>query len=286
LGTAAWPAAPVAAAPPTGPAAAPLGMGRIDAVMKDRLQRIWQVGQIRGRRANVFAKVGDSITASGSYLSDIGDGNAVLGTHRELAAIIAYYRARKLDRTGGVAHNSLNRRSQAARAGFTAANLYASNPAPMQMEYAAINPAVAVIMIGSNDIDEMEADAYRADLTQVVEQTLEAGIIPILTTIPDRIDTPHSIRRQPAYNAAIRDIAAAEHVPLLDYWAALQPLPNRGLQADGLHPTIYPAGHGWQGSVTFTATGLQYGWNLRNYLTLVMLARVKAVVFDNGAPDS
>jgi hypothetical protein len=48
-----------------------------------------------------------------------------------------------------------------------------------------------------------------------------------------------------------------------------------------VHPSIYP-GHG---SVTFTAKGLRYGWNLRNFLTLQMLARLKAVVIDNGPPE-
>jgi hypothetical protein len=61
----------------------------------------------------------------------------------------------------------------------------------------------------------------------------------------------------------------------------MQQLPNNGLGADMVHPSIYP-GHG---SVTFTAKGLRYGWNLRNFLTLQMLARLKAVVIDNGPPE-
>lgn len=262
-----------------------LGVGRIDGVMKDRLGRIWQAGQQLGRRANVLAKVGDSITASGLFLSDAGDGNAVLGAHPELASIIAYYRKLRVDKIGGVAHNSLNRHSLAARAGYTAFQLYGPTVSPLQMEYSAINPAVAVIMIGSNDIDEMAAAEFQSDLAGVVDTTLQAGIIPILSTIPDRSDSARTIARMAAFNAVIRDEAAAEHLPLIDYWAALQPLPNRGIGADSLHPTVFPAPRGAQGSVTFTARGLQYGWDLRNYLTLQMLARVRAVVFANGPPD-
>ncbi len=279
---------PVAAAAQPTPAlvAQPvLGLGRVDAVMKDRLSRVWQAGQQLGRRPTVLAKVGDSITASGLFLSDAGDGNAVLGAHPELAAIIAYYRKVRVDTTGGVAHNSLNRRSLAARAGYTAFQLYGPTISPLQMEYSAINPAVAVILIGSNDIDEMEAADFRPDLAGVVDTTLRAGIIPILSTIPDRRDSPRTIARMAAFNAVIRDEAAAEHLPLIDYWAALQPLPNRGIGADSLHPTVYPAPRGAQGSVTFTVHGLQYGWDLRNYLTLQMLARVRAVVFADGPPD-
>ncbi|MDQ2805733.1 MAG: SGNH/GDSL hydrolase family protein [Chloroflexota bacterium] len=271
-----------AAAPPARPV---YGLGRIDAVMKDRLGRVWQAGQQLGQRANVLAKVGDSITASGLFLSDAGDGNAVLGAHPELASIIAYYRKVRVETVGGVAHNSLNRRSLAARAGYTAFQLYGPTVSPLQMEYSAINPAVAVIMIGSNDIDEMEAAEFQPDLAGVVDSTLQAGIIPILSTIPDRSDSPRTIARMAAFNAVIREEAAAEHLPLVDYWAALQPLANRGIGADSLHPTVYPAPRGAQGSVTFTERGLQYGWDLRNYLTLQMLARVRAVVFADGPPD-
>ena len=286
--------AAIIALPPTAAAAHPapallaqpvLGLGRLDAVMKDRLGRVWQAGQQLGRRATVLAKVGDSITASGLFLSDAGDGNAVLGAHPELAPILAYYRKVRVDTAAGVAHNSLNRRSLAARAGYTAFQLYGPTVSPLHMEYSAINPAVAVIMIGSNDIDEMEAAEFRPDLAGVVATTLQAGIIPILSTIPDRSDSPRTIGRMAAFNAVIRDEAAAEHLPLIDYWAALQPLPNRGIGADSLHPTVYPAPRGAQGAVTFTERGLHYGWDLRNYLTLQMLARVRAVVFADGPPD-
>ncbi len=280
------PSQSVAAYSTPAPAARPVtGVGRIDTVMKDRLGRIWQAGQQLGRRANVLAKVGDSITASGLFLADAGDGNTVLGAHPELAPIIVYYRKVRVDTVGGVAHNSLNRRSLAARAGYTAFQLYGPTVNPLQMEYDAINPAVAVIMIGSNDIDEMEAAEFRSDLAGVVDTTLRAGIIPILSTIPDRSDSPRTIARMTAFNATIRDEAAAEHLPLVDYWAALQALPNHGIGADSLHPTVYPAPRGAQGSVTFTERALQYGWDLRNYLTLQMLARVRAVVFADGPAD-
>src|SRR5690349_10453834 len=62
-------------APATGPRMDGSGvLSRIDAPTKAQLQHIWEVGQMLGQRPTVFARVGDSITASGSFLSDIGDG--------------------------------------------------------------------------------------------------------------------------------------------------------------------------------------------------------------------
>jgi hypothetical protein len=276
--------------PPVAPTPRPPGppLGRFDAVTKARLRAIWQAGQARGRRPNVLAKVGDSITASGSFLADVGDGRAVLGNHRELAPIIAYYRAARVDRSEGRAHNSLNRRSLAAKAGWMGSDILGIHPgrpvvkpSPLQQEYGAINPSVALIMFGTNDIDQTGVDFFSSNLTAIVHTSIDAGIIPVLSTIPDRMDYPQAAYRTAPFNDAIRDLAAQEHLPLIEYWAAMRQLPNNGLGSDMVHPSIYP-GHG---SVTFTAKGLRYGWNLRNFLTLQMLARLKAVVIDNGLPE-
>ncbi len=263
-------------------------MGRIDAPMKAQLRHIWEVGQLLGRRPAVLARVGDSITASGSFLSDIGDGRAELGPHTDLAAIIRYYRSVTVDRDGGRAHNSLNRKSLAARAGWTGADILGlrgsggSTPAPLLQEYTAINPGVALIMFGTNDLDQTGTDYFSANLEAVITTTIGEGIIPILSTIPDRMDSPQAIARTPPFNAIIHTLADRYGLPLIDYWSAMNTLPNHGLEADRVHPSVYP-GHG---SFTFTASGLRYGYPVRNYLTLLMLAKVRAVVINDGPPGS
>jgi hypothetical protein len=262
-------------------------VGRIDAPMKAQLRHIWEIGQLLGRRPAVLARVGDSITASGSFLSDIGDGRAELGPHTELAAIIRYYRAVTVDREGGRAHNSLNRTSRAARAGWTGADILGlrgtdgGSPAPLGQEYSAINPAVALIMFGTNDLDQTGTDYFSANLEAVITTTLGDGIIPILSTIPDRMDSPQALARTPPFNAIIRALAARYSLPLIDYWTAMNTLPNHGLEGDHVHPSVYP-GHG---SYTFTSTGLRYGYPVRNYLTLRMLTKVRAMIINDGPPD-
>jgi hypothetical protein len=262
-------------------------VGRIDAPMKAQLRHIWEIGQLLGRRPAVLARVGDSITASGSFLSDIGDGRAELGPHTELAAIIRYYRAVTVDHEGGRAHNSLNRTSRAARAGWTGADILGlrgmadPGPAPLLQEYAAISPGVALIMFGTNDLDQTGTDYFSANLEAVITTTLGDGIIPILSTIPDRMDSPQALARTPPFNTIIRTLAARYSLPLIDYWAAMSTLPNRGLEGDHVHPSVYP-GHG---SYTFTAPGLRYGYPVRNYLTLRMLTKVRAMIINDGPPD-
>ena len=68
---------------------------------------------------------------------------------------------------------------------------------------------------------------------------------------------------------------------LIDYWAAMRDLPNHGLEQDLVHPSVY-LGHG---SVTFTAAGLRTGYTVRNFLTLRMLAKVRALILANAPAD-
>jgi hypothetical protein len=262
-------------------------LGPIDIAKKTQLRRIWQIGQMLGRRPTVFARVGDSITASGSFLSDIGDRREVLGAHPELAAIIRYYRATVVDRVGGRVHNAFNRKSLAAKAGWTGMDILGRRgaapvvPSPLQQEYAAVQPSVALIMFGTNDLDQTGVDYFATNLESVITQTIQAGIIPIVSTVPDRLDSPQAAARTLPFNEIIRATAAHYALPLIDYWAAMHDLPNHGLEADQVHPSVYP-GHG---SVTFTATGLRYGYTVRNFLTLRMLAKVRAIIIDDGPPD-
>ncbi len=89
----------------------------------------------------------------------------------------------------------------------------------------------------------------------------------------------------PRYNAAIRGIAQARSVPLVDYHLALRKLPGGGLARDGIHPTTF---HGARGrdACDFTAKGLRHGYNLRNLLALEALERVDSALRGRTAPDA
>jgi hypothetical protein len=49
-----------------------------------------------------------------------------------------------------------------------------------------------------------------------------------------------------------------------------------GVSADGIHPTVYLSG-GSTASGDFTASGLQYGYNVRNLTALLMLNRMRTL---------
>jgi hypothetical protein len=63
------------------------------------------------------------------------------------------------------------------------------------------------------------------------------------------------------------------------------PLPKLGLAADGVHPNTYYNGSAYR-ACSLTSVGLQYGFNVRNLLSLRALDRVKAILDGGSAPDT
>jgi peptidoglycan/LPS O-acetylase OafA/YrhL len=262
---------------------------RIDGALRSRLRAVARVGQARGLRPDVFAKVGDSITEDPSFLTAIGCGRAVLGDHEELAWVIERFRRRPLPPEEVFyapcrEFNSFTRHGAAAVHGWTVDDLLARfdrpHPGcpppydhPVACEVHLVRPAVALVMIGTNDTG-IRADPTRfaAGLRQVLVELLGEGVVPVVSTIPPRFNPPGSGRRIGPYNDAIRSLARELEVPLWDYWLALDRIPNKGMSIDGLHPSVHGDG------ADLTPEGLAYGYNVRNLGALQVLAEVSRQV--------
>lgn len=142
-----------------------------------------------------------------------------------------------------------------------------------EMDYT--RPAWAVVMYGTNDLDHVTPEAFSMTMTRILDIIESYGTVPILSTIPDRLDRAEAGARVAGFNDAIRALASTRHSPLVEFWQALQPLPNRGVDPDGIHPSAYsPNGNTACG--VLTSAGLQYGYNVRNLVTLVALERARA----------
>ncbi len=248
---------------------------RLPPEVVDHVQQVYAEGQAQGKRADIFAKVGDSITVSHMALNPIGDGVYNLGDYPYLQDVIDYYSTAQT-RDG---HNSFNEDSLAAKVGWTSSRVLdpeAGNPAsclpdeaPLLCEYRLLQPSVALIMFGTNDVSALTADQYRANLSRIVEISEAEGIIPILSTIPVREGFEAGVRQ---FNQVIAEVAQAHAIPLLDYGAAMQPLGAGGLGADGAHPSVPPKGY--EAAADFRSQNLRYGYVIRNLTALQMLDAV------------
>lgn len=149
-----------------------------------------------------------------------------------------------------------------------------------------LNPEVALIMFGTNDLNSVGIQEYESKTRAVVRKCLDNGTVVILSTIPPR----HGfVDRSAAYARVVRDIARRMRVPLVDFHAEiLSRRPDdwdgamdkfsqyRGydvptlLARDGVHPS-----HPKLYQNDYSAEALsRCGYSLRNYLVLMKYAEV------------
>jgi peptidoglycan/LPS O-acetylase OafA/YrhL len=221
----------------------------------------------------VFGKIGDSITATTSFLSCFDGPGVDLGAHAALAGTLAYFQAGNAD-----GMTPYGRISLAAGGGWTAADVLAGTPAALDRELTAIAPRYGLVLLGTNDVrDGRTVEAFGIDLWSAVDRLRARGAIPILSTLPALHDDPANNARIPRFNHVIRAIAQGRSLPLIDLHRALAALSSEGIGADGIHPTVAP-----EGACALTSTGLRYGYNLRNLLSLEALDRARRA--RNGEP--
>jgi hypothetical protein len=229
-------------------------------------------------RHDVFAKVGASNTVNTNFLHCFAGSDVKLADYAALEPTRAFFRKTLADDT----HTSFDRTSLAATVGWGAVRTIAGDPSPIAQEIMAIRPGLSVVMLGTNDTYSTGVDPFERNLRANVDKLLAFGVLPIVSTIPQRSDTAEAIALVPEMNAIIRAVAQAKQVPFIDLASALEPLPGYGLASDGIHLQVYVSGgaHGcW-----FTADALKLGMNQRNLLTLTALDRVRRFVLDGSAP--
>ena len=257
-----------------------------------------------GNRENTFAKVGDSITASDSFLMDIGCGGENLADYQSLQTTVDYFRSRQFNPMYGSGwcrvSNSFNINSPSAQSGWSANYALDTNwlyapykrnctypyDIPIACTFKITRPSIVFIMFGSNDSNHIynKPSNFQLTLSELIEISIDNGIIPVLSTIPPRNDNSIASSRVPMFNAVIIDVAKKYHVPLWNYWLALQSprMINFGLSNDNVHPNVYRGNQ----SADFSREGLRYGYNQRNLQALQILDSIRRIVFENSPPDA
>jgi hypothetical protein len=92
----------------------------------------------------------------------------------------------------------------------------------------------------------------------IIEFSSDQGVIPILSTKADNLEGDGSI------NAMIAQLAREYGVPLWNYWLAVQPLPDHGLQEDQVHLT-------WGPNQFDDPQAMKSAWAVRNLTALQTL---------------
>jgi hypothetical protein len=231
---------------------------------------VYRHGLSLGNQPNVFAKIGDCNSENGRFLVMFEQpGLYTLGERYDYLQHTIDYYAGSWDRT-----------SVAAQSGFSPASvmdpifadpgLCREGEGPMLCEYRLIRPSVAFIALGTHYAPTMEQ--YEADLRVVIEASMEAGVVPILATKADDVEGGDRI------NPIIRRLADEYQMPLWDFWLAAQPLPNGGLNVDGIHPS-------YARPIFDDPWSMQQGWPWRNLTAVLALENIReAVTSQSGRP--
>ena len=231
------------------------------------MRTIYQTGQKLHNNPHSFSKIGDCETSSSFFLGDFDLGSSAynLGAKQDLQTVIDYF-------PGSFIRNSL-----AAGVGYKAASILnpimanpnqcRSDESPLICEYRINRPSFVLIMFGTNDYANSRA-AFAGYMRTILNYSIQQGVVPILATKADDLEGDGSI------NELIAELAHEYNIPLWNFWAAVQSIPNHGLQADGVHLTYY-ANH-FNDPQAFT-----YAFPIRNLTALEMLNAVLNAVSGN-----
>lgn len=237
----------------------------ITPTLSERALEIYQQGLTMGNDPHRFSKVGDCQNTSTYFLGEFDrPGGYSLGEYDYLSNVITWY------------SGSYNRNSLAAKPGLNVASVISpifSDPEKCEpgenllaCEVRLHNPSVILVSLDGN-WEGRTAEEYEEYMRRILEFLINEGVLPILSTKADNLEGDHSI------NAVIVKLAAEYQIPLWNFWAAVQPLPNHGLRSgDDFYITI--AGPHFDNPVNMKAA---YPW--RNLTALQSLdALLNAII--------
>jgi hypothetical protein len=213
--------------------------------------------------------VGDSNTDNPAFMLPFDAGQYDLGDYPDLELTVGYF------------VGSFSRGSAAAVGGYSTSKVLDPSQAdgrcdagetPLACEYRLHRPSVALILLGTGDQHTWQG--FEARYRQIIQFTIDQGIIPVLITKADDLETLENTAPQGYINSLIRQLAVEYDVPLLDLRAAVESLPNRGCLPDGFHYNSPPDGR----TAVFDSAHLQYGYPVRNLTALQALDALRRLV--------
>lgn len=218
---------------------------------------LYQQGVAQGGNPRAFSKIGDGEISTTWFLTmfDLEVSIYDLGGFQDLSGVIENFQG------------SFGRQSISARSGFNTTRILdpaLANPmlchsgeSPLECELRLHNPSIAVLSLGTNQVHR--SGEFEAGMRQILGELLDRRVLPILSTKGDNLEGDHRINR------AIACLAQEYEVPLWNFWAAIQPLPNHGLQPDLEHLT-------YSGTNDFDdSLAMQSAWTVRNLTALQAL---------------
>lgn len=199
--------------------------------ISERAREIYQRGTQMGRDPHAFSVTGDCQAIRDVMLGEFDDPRKY-----DLKADEQY-----LQETIDWFQGSFNRNGAAVRGGFTSASVLSpihadpqmcnSGETPLGCEFRLHNPSILVISLEVWN-DRAHLERYELYLRQIIEYSIEEGVLPVLMTKADMAEALKHV-----INPLLVQLAYEYDLPLVNFWQAVQPLPSHGIDPDrdGFH---------------------------------------------------
>lgn len=199
--------------------------------VSDPMRDVYQHGLELGNDPTHFSIIGDCQNVSSYFLSTFEDPDDFsLGEeYAYLQPTIDYYQG------------SYSRVSVAVKGGFNAAAVISPlradpevcdpNESPLDCELRIWRPSIVIVSMETWWSQKPEEE-YEKYMRRVLERIIETGAVPIIATKADNLEGEHAI------NNTVARLAYEYDIPMWNFWAAVQPLPDKGLSDDGFHLTF------------------------------------------------
>ena len=228
-------------------------------ILSQRTRELYQRGQLIGNNPGAFSKIGNGEISTEWFFTafDLGEPHYDLGPYQKLQDVIEQF------------EGSYGRLGLAARRGFNTEKILDPSlsdslvceldESPLACELRLHRPTLAILSLGTNQV--WKPDEFEAGMRQILDILISQNVVPILSTKGDNLEGDHRINR------TIACLAREYEVPLWNFWSAIQPLPNHGLQPDLEHLTY--------GITDFDDTAaMKSAWTVRNLTALQTLDAV------------
>jgi hypothetical protein len=211
-----------------------------------RARQIYAAGQKLGADPHAFAKVGDCQSVNVAFFG-IYDQPKIYQLPKGYE-----YLQETIDWFSGY----FNRESAAVRGGYNVASVFVPLQAdpkicqagenPLACEFRLTKPAFMMLSMETG-FEGRTAAVYEKYMRQIIEYSIAQGAVPILATKADNFEGDQSI------NLTTARLAVEYDLPLWNFWRAVQPLPNHGMDAER-HDNFHTSVEAWN---VRSFTGLQ-----------------------------
>lgn len=114
-----------------------------------------------------------------------------------------------------------------------------ADESPLACELRTYRPMIVFVNLGTNWRPDVSVSVYEKYLREIVDEIIASGAVPILTNKADNVEGDYAINRVTAQVAYDYDI------PHLNFWRAVQPLENHGLDPNRHPPNVYLTPQAW-----------------------------------------